>query len=39
MLEIHEQYLNAGADLIETNTLVPPQLRKMTITWRIWLTR
>ena len=37
--EIHEQYLAAGADIIETNTFGVNALRKATTTWNRCRTR
>ncbi len=33
---IHEQYLEAGADIIETNTFNSMRRRRATIAWRAW---
>ena len=37
--DIHERYLAAGADLIETNTLAPPPSRRKTTAWPTWRVR
>jgi 5-methyltetrahydrofolate--homocysteine methyltransferase len=37
--EIHERYLAAGADLIETNTSAPPASPRTITTWATWPTR
>lgn len=37
--EIHRQYLEAGADVIETNTSAPRPSRRATTTCRNWPTR
>jgi 5-methyltetrahydrofolate--homocysteine methyltransferase len=37
--EVHEQYLAAGADLIETNTFGATRSRRTTTTWPISPTR
>jgi methionine synthase I (cobalamin-dependent) len=34
--DIHERYLAAGADMIETNTFGATASRKPTTTWPIW---
>ena len=37
--DIHERYLAAGADLIETNTSARRRLRKRTTAWPSWRAR
>jgi methionine synthase I (cobalamin-dependent) len=37
--EIHEQYLEAGADIIETNTFGATSIARRTTTWKTSSTR